>query len=268
MTISASAGYILATGELSAAMILPVLGVFFLSWGSAALNQYQERQPDSIMSRTMNRPLPKHYISPETGLTLAVSSAAIGAFMLILMANMTAFLLGLLALFWYNAVYTPLKKVTALAVFPGALIGAIPPAIGWVSGGGSIAAPQVLALSLFFFIWQIPHFWLLVLIYEDDYRQADFPVLTDIFDRWQLTRLTYIWIIALAVSCLLIPLFGRDSSIFIDLLLIASGVVLIWRSRHLLRQYYNIKTFKLAFMQVNLYVLTVILFLSAGKLIF
>ena len=268
VAISASIGYILATGQITLELLLPVFGVFLLSWGSSAFNQIQEWQYDAKMNRTKHRPLPTREIDTPAAIILALTANLAGLAILMLTGSPEAVLLGLLAIFWYNAVYTPLKRKTALAAVPGALLGAIPPAIGWVVGGGAFGAPQMLAVSLFFFIWQIPHFWLLLLLYENDYRRAGFPVLTDIFSRPQLKRITFAWIVALAVSCLMIPLAGASQFEYTFLLLFGAGGILVWRMRDLLKQYYVNMNFKLAFMDVNIYVLVVVILLSLDKLLF
>ncbi|HEX3074616.1 MAG TPA: UbiA family prenyltransferase, partial [Ignavibacteriales bacterium] len=151
VAVTASAGYILSSGRIDSAMVLPVLGIFILSCGSSAFNHYQERHTDKLMDRTKGRPLPAGIVSARAGFMFAFSASLIGLAMLYFFSSITAFLLGVLALFWYNILYTPMKRVTALAVVPGALIGSIPPAIGWVAAGGELADPRVWALALFFF---------------------------------------------------------------------------------------------------------------------
>ena len=266
VSISAALGYLLANGTADWSMLLPVLGVFILSGGSSALNQYQEHIYDGMMHRTMFRPIPTGSITPAAGLLISIILILCGEFMLLAFGSMEAFMLGWFAVLWYNGLYTPLKRFTALAVVPGALIGAIPPAIGWVSGGGSLLNPQIWVLGLFFFIWQIPHFWLLVLIYDKDYERAGYPTLTQIFTHKQLTRVTFVWIVALAVSCMLIPLFGLSNSLITDVLLVVAGFWLIIRTSSLLNQYQNKNQIRFAFMNINFYVLAVALLLSADKL--
>ena len=80
--------------------------------------------------------------------------------------------LGFLTVIWYNIVYTYLKRISSLAVIPGSLIGALPPLVGWASSGSSIFSPRPLGIALFFFIWQIPHFWLLLLNFGGDYEKT------------------------------------------------------------------------------------------------
>lgn len=267
VAVTASAGYILSSGRIDSAMVLPVLGIFILSCGSSAFNHYQERHTDKLMDRTKGRPLPAGIVSARAGFMFAFSASLIGLAMLYFFSSITAFLLGVLALFWYNILYTPMKRVTALAVVPGALIGSIPPAIGWVAAGGELADPRVWALALFFFIWQIPHFWLLVLIYDKDYQRGGFPTLTQKFSNRQLRRIAYMWIISLAASCMLLPLFGISNNIITDAALLITGIWLGWKTKTLLSKYYERVSFKFAFREINLYVLAVIFILSIDQLI-
>ncbi len=266
VSVSAALGFILANGRISFGIILPVLGVFILSCGSSAFNQFQEYRPDAMMNRTKRRPIPIGRIEPFEGFIIASFLTISGLLLLLFSKNTIAFILGIIALIWYNLVYTPLKKKTSLAVVPGALIGAIPPVIGWVSGGGQLANPQIWALSMFFFIWQIPHFWLLLLIYEEDYRRAGFPVLSDLFDPEMITKISYVWITALVSSCMLIPLFGLSNNIWTSMLLIFAGLWLLWRTKNLLNQYNRRIDARSAFLQVNFYVLAVAVVLIADSL--
>ncbi|MCL5991653.1 MAG: protoheme IX farnesyltransferase [Bacteroidetes bacterium] len=267
VAISTALGYVLVSGKIDGGIILPILGVFLLACGSSAFNQYQEYLPDSLMRRTMNRPIPSAKLTPARGFMIASVMSLSGAVLLFAAGNIILLLLGVFALLWYNLVYTPLKKKTSLAVIPGALIGAIPPVIGWSAGGGELTNPQVWALGLFFFIWQIPHFWLLLLIYEDDYRRAGFPPLTDIISRQNLTRITYVWIASLTASCMLIPLFGLSDNLLSNIVLFVAGCWLMWSTRTLLKQFEHKNIIRFAFMNVNLYVLAVAVVLSIDKLL-
>ena len=130
VTVTTVFGYVLAAGTISTAIILPALGIFLLACGSAVVNHYQEWKTDSLMARTRNRPIPAGKISVRDVLLLAIGLALTGSMFLYLGSGLTALLLGWLAFFWYNVVYTPLKKKSSLAVIPGSLIGAIPPVVG------------------------------------------------------------------------------------------------------------------------------------------
>ncbi|MDP4175070.1 MAG: protoheme IX farnesyltransferase [Bacteroidota bacterium] len=267
VAFSTAIGFILASGSISGNIIIPTLGVFILACGSSAMNHYQERKSDALMERTKQRPLPSGAIKPKHALIIVFTFLALGLMLIYVSSNFTAMLLGVLAVLWYNAFYTPLKKVTPLAVVPGALIGAIPPIIGWVAGGGSVFDKEIFAVALFFFIWQIPHFWLLLLIYSRDYESAGFPTLTRLFNMDQLSRITFIWIAALAVSCLLIPLSGVVHNLYINILLLISGLWLLWKSRNLIFKGSERRVYRYAFRDINNYVLFVTVVLALNKII-
>jgi protoheme IX farnesyltransferase len=266
VAMSTVLGYIMATGRVDLFLMVPMLGTFLMSAGSAALNQYQEWRFDARMRRTVGRPIPSQRISPAQGLVVSVILVALGSLILGLFTNETALLLGILNVVWYNGVYTPLKRVTAFAVIPGSLIGAIPPAIGWAAGGQPLHHPQLLAIALFFFIWQVPHFWLLMLTLSDDYKAAGYPTLTQIFDQNQIARLTFMWTLATALSCLMIPLFGIGNSPIIHYVLYAAALWLIWSSRGLLKPSKEKRSFRKMFMRINIYILVVMLSLSIDRL--
>ena len=186
VTLSTITGYILMKQGVDWQSILPTLGVFFLAASSAALNQFQERQHDSEMDRTKNRPIPSGYVTHSEALIFIIGLALAGSAMIYFSSNLTAMLLGWLTFFWYNAVYTPLKRKTVFAVIVGALIGALPPMIGYAAAGGHWLNMEILIVAFFFFIWQVPHFILLVLRFGSDYEKAGYPSLTE---RLQHTRL-------------------------------------------------------------------------------
>ena len=259
-------GFICAEGKLSSALIAPILGVFLLSSGSAAVNHYQERNADMLMDRTKNRPIPSGRISPNNALVISIFLILMGLAILYFAVGTTASLLGLLNLLWYNGVYTPLKKVFALAIIPGSLVGAIPPAIGWVAGGGNLFDWQLIILAFFFFIWQIPHFWLLLLVFSKDYEQAGFPTLTKIFNSGQLSRITFIWIAATVVTSFLIPVFSVVSNSFIEIILLLPGFWLFVKSIKLLKDTKEKLLFRSAFMDINYFAVFVVLILSFDKL--
>ncbi len=202
---SALAASLLASASLEWRLLLPWLGVFLLACGAGALNQYQERESDARMERTRGRPLPSGKVRPGAALAAAATLIALG--LLVLAAGgLTPVLLGGLAVAWYNAGYTPLKRATAYAAVPGALTGAFPPAIGWVFAGGRPGDPRLFALCLLLFVWQVPHFWLVVLERGREYEQAGLPRLTERLVPGQVRRLVCHWVMATAACSLLLSL--------------------------------------------------------------
>ena len=104
--------------------------------------------------------------------------------------------MALFTIFWYNVIYTYSKRITAFAVVPGAITGALPPLIGWVAAGGGIFDKPIVFVEFLFFTGQIPHFWLLILKYGEEYKKAGIPSLTEVLSRTQIGRLTFTWVVA------------------------------------------------------------------------
>lgn len=253
-------GYVLAKQSFDSGLVLPTIGIFLLACSSSVLNHYQERKTDSIMERTRMRPIPSKRISSGFALGLAIFYFLVGAFVLFIGSNEIALGLGWLALIWYNFIYTPLKKVTANAVIPGSVIGAIPPLVGWVSAGGSLLNPDAWFIALFFFIWQVPHFYLLAIKYSKQYESAGFPSITSLYPNKILKKVIYGWVLATAISSIVLSFSGAISSKVSLYGIILSGILL---SLVFLRIFNNQTTFSPGkyFMRINYFVLTVIIFL-------
>ncbi len=266
VAISSLVGYILSANVVNYDMVFLFIGVFLLASGSGALNEAQEWWLDAKMNRTANRPIPSRKLSPSRGTSFSILLILLGLISLFAFAtDGIPFLLGMSALVVYNAIYTPLKRISPYAAFPGAFIGAIPPAIGWAFAGGDLTHPQNIALSTFFFIWQMPHFWLLLILYENDYRKAGFPVLTDKLTTRQISRISFMWIIALVVCGLSIPLFGERVSVATLPIMIVLGVYLLIRCSKLLKLVQPSNFYRTAFVELNIFVLFVMILLSLNK---
>lgn len=264
--LSAAAGFILSSGYLNPGLLLPTLAVFILASGSAALNHYQERDYDRLMKRTSNRPVPSGRVTPANALGVAIGLIVIGSILLYRSSNSTALLLGLVTVIWYNAVYTPLKRKSPLAVIPGALIGALPPAIGWTAAGGKLLDPFLLITALFFFVWQIPHFWLLLLKFGDEFEKAGYPTLTSRYSNQQIAKFTFSWIIITAIISMIIPVFGTHSSLLLYIGLFLSAVWLLVTSRNLLHFTEDLDTLKNTFLNINVYIMLVMSALTLDRI--
>jgi protoheme IX farnesyltransferase len=266
-TLSAAAGYVLATGKITIQMLVPTAAVFLLACGSCALNQYQEREIDQLMERTKSRPIPSGKLNPEVALWISAALILSGSLTLFYGAKDLVLGLGLLAVLSYNLLYTPLKQKTAFAAVPGAFVGAIPPALGWVAGGGGLLDPQIWGIALFFFMWQIPHFWLLLLDFSKDYEKAGLPSITKIFTRVQIKRIVFVWLLSTGVSSLVIPLFGFFNSSFLYLLLVAAVAWFFWNAVFFLMADFENTILRTTFTKLNLFVLLVLFPLSLDKML-
>jgi protoheme IX farnesyltransferase len=196
--------------------------VFLLAAGGSALNQVQERATDALMARTRHRPLPAGLLSPRAGLAVVLALFA-SALALLLAAGPLPAGLGVFAIVWYNGVYTPLKKITPWALLPGALCGALPPVLGWTAAGGAVADYRIILLAGIFFLWQVPHFWLLARRCRRDYRRAGLPTVARLFPPRQARRITLAWVIALAAATSLFLAIGPLRQDAARILCAASG---------------------------------------------
>ena len=254
-TFTAAAGYVAFRRGADAGLVTTLLGILLLAMGSSALNEVQEHRYDALMPRTANRPIPRGDLSPARGALIAAVLALAGFLVLLLAHNLASALLGALALAWYNGFYTPLKRISAFAVVPGSLIGALPPAIGWTAAGGSAADPSVLALAFVFFIWQVPHFWLLVGLHAEGYEGAGYPTLVTLLGRPRLSRLTFTWTCATAAACGLLPLFRVLGSWPAEIMLGLGALWLLMGSLPLLRPAQDAPLYRRVFMNINLFAL-------------
>ena len=176
VVFSSLAGYLLAADKIETQFLFGLFfGGFSMVGASNAFNQLIEKNKDSLMSRTQNRPLPGGRMSNITAFTIATVLAFLGILILQYINYKTA-LFGVLSVFLYACIYTPLKSVTSLAVFVGAFPGAIPFMLGWVAATGSFGIePGILFMIQFF--WQFPHFWAIGWMVDDEYKKAGFKML-------------------------------------------------------------------------------------------
>lgn len=194
VTFSAVTGYFLFSNKLSLDLFYLSTGVFFLASASSVLNQITERDLDSLMDRTKNRPLPLKKLSLNASFRIFLVLFLAGS-ILLLATGIIPLVLGLINVFLYNYLYTKLKKITILAIIPGALVGAIPPLIGYSSAGGLIPDHDIIVFSLFMFFWQIPHFWLILIKHGKDYASAGFPSLLNYIDERKILYLIFFWVV-------------------------------------------------------------------------
>lgn len=154
-----------------------IIGVYFLSSGSLALNQVQEYKLDRLMKRTEKRPIASGKLKPMAGLILAVCFILAGIIELNKLSAMASSL-GVLTVFLYNGVYTYYwKPKWVFGAVPGAIPGALPVTIGYAVNSNDLLSIDSIYLFLILFLWQMPHFWCLAIRFKDDYAEGSVPTL-------------------------------------------------------------------------------------------
>lgn len=176
VVFSSLAGYLLAVEKIQiSTLILLAIGGYLMVGASNAFNQIIEKDTDALMKRTKNRPLPTARMHVSMAMVIAVSFTILGISILYSI-NPKSALFGAISIFLYTSVYTPLKSITPLAVFIGAIPGAIPFMLGWVAATNSFSIePGMLFLIQFF--WQFPHFWAIAWLQYDEYKKAGFNLM-------------------------------------------------------------------------------------------
>lgn len=267
VSLTGFTGYFIFNPLLSLNIFFVSFGLLLMAISASALNQVQEAELDRRMSRTHNRPVPSGRISVKNALVFTVCTLLAGIWLIYTYGNLTAALIGLFTILWYNGIYTYSKRLTAFAVVPGALTGVLPPLIGWVAAGGSILDKPIIFLEFLLFTGQIPHFWLLILRYGEEYSKAGIPSLTDIFNSQQINRLTFTWVITSVVAALFLFCFEVIRSGIIILILLSASAFLVWQFSALLKTGVNIKSSKKYSVLLDLYFLLVLLLLIADRIV-
>lgn len=268
VTFSVATGYVVFAERLEWDMLIPMIGVFFMACGSAAINQVQEWRTDCRMPRTSRRPIPAGLIAPRWALFVAFVFLGLGLNILTHVGHhrTEVLWLGAFSVLWYNGIYWALKRLTAFAVVPGALIGALPPMIGWCAAGGTVFDPLILQVALFFFIWQIPHFWLLLHLYGTQYEEAGLPSPTGLFTMRQFQRMVFAWIIPTA-ACGIVTAVSFRVGLPWNLLVLIGSIWIVLLSLGYLRMTPDAVSGRWLFNRLNLYALSMMLFLMLNALL-
>jgi len=205
---STSFGYLLAHPVFSQNLCFSTLGVFFLACGAASFNSVQEKDADAAYERTQNRPVASGQASMQTASLFAILNCVLGLTLLYFCGNnFLPLALGVASLIIYNLIYTPLKRISEFALIPGGISGALPPYIGWLSAGGEPSNPLILAVMALFFLWQPPHFCLILLEYAEDYRKKKrFQNLITRLTVGRVKRIIAIWLLAFLSVILLLTI--------------------------------------------------------------
>ncbi len=225
---SALFGYFLAASDISLRAFFTGFGIFFLAAGCGTLNSIQEWRLDRLFNRTRNRPLPEGRVGVSFSFFQAIVLYVAGMFFLLAASDsFLPLVVALIAVGLYNGVYTPLKRRTVLAIFPGAVCGALPPYIGWLAGGGKPLAFEALLLFSLLFLWQVPHFWLILLRHGDDYKKNIIPSFFSLFGENSIKRFFVTWIGSLAAVMILFTVLPAGHLVVVRFLVLINGLVLL-----------------------------------------
>lgn len=191
-----------------------LVGTGLIASGTAALNQWWEREADALMPRTRQRPLPGSRISATGALWFAIGLSVLGFLELWLGAGLLAALLGLFTLSTYLFVYTPLKQRTPHSTTVGAIPGAMPPVIGYAAASGTLDA-QALTLFAILFLWQFPHFYAIAWLYREDYAKAGIKMLPVVDPTGERTARQILFTSLILVPVSLLPtLLGMTGNLY------------------------------------------------------
>jgi len=173
LVLTSAAGFYLgSTGGFDIGLFVnSMLGITLLAFGVATLNQYIERDIDTLMERTAKRPLPMGKLTPLEALIFGTVLCAVAEVYLLFLVNGLTALLGLTVIVGYVLLYTPLKTRTSASTAIGALPGAMPPLMGWTAASGNITL-GAWALFVLLFLWQFPHFLAIASMYKEQYAKA------------------------------------------------------------------------------------------------
>ena len=182
VVFSAAIGYLIGkTTFVWLDFIYLIIGGFLVTGSSNGFNQVIEIDTDKKMKRTKNRPLVTGAMSKLEGIIVSSLFGIIGL-ILLYQINLLSCVLGLFALFSYVVIYTPMKKISPLAVFVGAFPGSVPPMLGYVAASGAFELEAGM-LFLVQFMWQFPHFWSIAWKLDADYKSAGFKMLPSHFGK-------------------------------------------------------------------------------------
>ncbi len=252
VVLSSIASYLLAFEIFSpSTFILLIIGGFLVVGSSNGFNQIIERERDSLMSRTLNRPLPSGNMTTYQAIIICSILGLVGLFMLYTINFRTAFF-GFVSMIIYLAVYTPLKPITPLSVFFGAIPGAIPFMLGWVAVTNKFSIETGILFMIQFF-WQFPHFWAIGWVSHDDYKKAGFKMLPtgkrDNGTAFQIVFYT-IWMILVSI----LPYFSFTGTFSIGLpslmLILAAGIFMLTQALRLMKYKDNQNAIRLMYTSI------------------
>jgi protoheme IX farnesyltransferase len=239
VAFSSAIGYLLGAQafEWSRALLV-LLGGLAVTGAANTINQIYEKDLDKLMKRTAQRPLPLGILTVTEAWVFTLVLGALGLAVLAYCFNPLAAALSLISLILYGFIYTPLKQLSPICVFVGAIPGGLPPFIGWVAATNAITGDASVGGWVLFgiqFMWQFPHFWAIAWVLDDDYRAAGFKMLPspgrkDLRTAFQIMTYTLL-LIPLSLLPLQFGIAGKVSA----LIAVVCGVLFLMQTFYLMR---------------------------------
>jgi protoheme IX farnesyltransferase len=253
---SAYFGYLINGPLFSFEALLLFLGIGCLAAGGAVLNNIQDRKLDQTLKRTQNRALITQEFPLPWAILLVLFLIPLALFLLYTIhQNLSLVIMGIMAVIFYNGIYTTSKRWSVLSIIPGAICGMLPPYMGYFAWSQSLWGIDVLAITFILFFWQLPHFWLITSFYPHDYQntQLSLPSMLKLFGQKGLNRLIFIWSCSYAVITLSVPFFNIVSHPIIKSLFVFNAwAIVIFLFYRLFLKESQIKGYKQSFMALNL----------------
>ena len=238
VTFSAIFGFILASTE--GINYNDLVFLFFGGWlitsSSLINNQILEKESDGLMKRTMKRPIPTKRISIKSSIIVSLFFSLSGFLILYYFHNFYSAFLSILSLIIYSFVYTPLKKVSSITVFVGAIPGALPPLIGWVAATNQISIEAIIIFSIQF-IWQFPHFWAIAWVSDEDYKKAGFKLLPNGGGKNFSTAINIMTYTLILLPLGLLPTIFGITGLISGFVAILCGVLFLIQTIHLIKDF-------------------------------
>ena len=252
VVLSSVCSYLIAFDIFSlTTFLLLIIGGFFVVGSSNGFNQIIERRRDALMTRTSSRPLPSGLMTVNQALIICAFLSLLGLTMLYIINFRTA-IFGLISMIIYLALYTPLKTITPLSVFFGAIPGAIPFMLGWVAVTNRFSIETGILFMIQFF-WQFPHFWAIGWVSHDDYKNAGFKMLpTGKRDNATAFQIVFYTIWMIIVSTL--PYFSFTGKLSIGIysliLILLSGCLMLYQALKLMRYKHKQNAIRLMYLSL------------------
>ena len=259
VVFSAGIGYIFAAqGTIDYFLLtMLLLGGFFITGASNAFNEILEKDSDKLMKRTANRPLPANRMNVTEAILIAGILGVLGIAILAIFFNTLSALVGAVSLLIYSFIYTPLKRVSNIAVFVGAIPGALPPIIGWIAYTGNIELGALILFSIQF-LWQFPHFWAIAWVAFEDYKTGGFNLLPS-SNKDKSSALQNMIYISFLIPVSLLPFILGITGFISALIILAAGVVFLWQAFNL---YYSCENKHAKVLMIGSFFYLPIVFLS------